>query len=205
MKTKLKTISTILTLCLILLIISCSSSEKPTEPPLTGITIGNDIEFDAYQWRVLDIQGKWALIISKEILEKRVYHTTREDITWDICTLREYLNEEFYYTLSPENRERILLSTNQNYNNPSYDTYGGPVTFDKIFLLSIPEVLQYLPGRIDRLARYDGEFSSWWLRTPGNNGNVASFVYVHGEISFLGSLVDNNPGGVRPAMWIALY
>ena len=205
MKTKFKTLLIMLTLGLMLLIISCSSSnDKPTGPPLTKI--GDKIDFDAYQWRVLDVQGNYALILSDHIIEKRQYHTTREDIVLAYCTLREYLNDEFYNSFSAENRARILEVYTPNWDNPSEETPGGPATNDKIFLLSYAEVLQYLPTQLERIATYEGPLDVWWwwLRSPGSHTDFAGVVDANGKVSFIGAYVSNINGSVRPAMWIAL-
>ncbi len=58
--------------------------------------IGSIISFGYYNWRVLDIQNNAALIITEEIIEQRAYHDTYKDITWADCSLRKYLNGEFY-------------------------------------------------------------------------------------------------------------
>ena len=104
--------------------------------------IGSAYKFAGIDWRVLDIQGNKALLISKEVLEKRPYNDEYKDITWEKCTLRGYLNGEFYNKLGAA-KSAIAETRNANPNNPWYGTTGGNATIDKVFLLSLEEVCSY--------------------------------------------------------------
>ncbi|MBQ9886996.1 MAG: pentapeptide repeat-containing protein [Lachnospiraceae bacterium] len=71
------------------------------------IYIGGTLEFGSYLqgadgkeepilWRVLDIVDGYALLLSDKILDCKLYHKDRIDITWSECTLNEWLNNDFY-------------------------------------------------------------------------------------------------------------
>lgn len=61
------------------------------------------------------------------------------------CSLREWLNEEFYNSaFSNSEKEQILSVTVPADKNPEYDTNSGNDTEDKIFLLSVSEAKKYL-------------------------------------------------------------
>ena len=106
---------------------------------------GSIYSLGKYNWQILDIQNGEALLLSKNILEKRAYHESPGNITWEKSTLRKYLNDEFYNkTFSTEEKKMIYETKIVNDNNPWYDTEGGSDTTDKIFLLSIEEVAEYL-------------------------------------------------------------
>jgi len=110
------------------------------------VAIGSNMSFGGYDWRVLDIQGNQALLLSELILEKRAYDEEFAEFvgtTWENCTLRRYLNNEFYNSLSANDRSCIIAKTNVNYKNPWYGTNGGRDTQDKVFLLSLDEVVKY--------------------------------------------------------------
>ncbi len=166
--------------------------------------VGDKIVFDEYEWRVLDIHNNTALIITEYIIEQRSYHDTYKDITWADCSLRKYLNNEFYDKFTPTDKSRIIPVTNKNLDNHWYGSKGGADTRDSIFLLSLEEVTcryfgdssskLYNPGvnqrywfeRKDennskRIARLEGEEWNtwWWLRSPGRV-NVKA-VYIHGD------------------------
>lgn len=164
--------------------------------------VGDNIVFDRYEWRVLDIQNNAALLITEDIIEKRPYHNSYEDITWADCTLRKYLNGEFYETFHEVNQSRIISVTNKNLDNPWFGTNGGAQTQDRIFLLDIEDVVcryfgdsseklhnrgkneNYWFHKKDennskRIAAFMGYAYWWWLRSPGRIPRVAA--YIHGD------------------------
>ena len=184
--------------------------------------------FGGYDWRVLEVQGSQALLLSDKLLEIREYHKNREDISWEQCTLRKYLNNDFYNKLPSADRSRIAKRIIQNNDNPWSGTDGGSDTYDYIFLLSIEEVVRYFgnSGQLKnknpnsknskyrihdqynfaRIARKaDGMASWWWLRSPGRDSSCAAFVHVVGYVDIDGLYVrDNCVAGVRPALWLNL-
>ena len=85
--------------------------------------IGSIIEFADIDWRVLDIQGNKALLISEKVLETRRYNDEYKDITWEKCTLRGYLNGDFYNKLGAAKGE-IAEMRNGNPDNPWYGATG---------------------------------------------------------------------------------
>ena len=116
----------------------CGAPVKPLPVPP-----GGKINFGAYDWYVLVKQNGRALIITEKVIERRPYHSQECDVTWETCDMRKYLNGEFYSSFSEADRARILGSVNENPDNPWYGTPGGNPTTDKIFLLSIGEVIRY--------------------------------------------------------------
>lgn len=63
---------------------------------IDDLKIDSTVPFGGYNWRILDIQNNMALIITEFIIEQRAYHDAYRDITWADCSLRKYLNGEFY-------------------------------------------------------------------------------------------------------------
>lgn len=119
----------------------------------TNYTVGGFMAFGYYNgkdilWRIIEIFGKWALLLSEYILEKREYNEKRVNITWEKCTLRKYLNGEFYNNhFSSSEKSKILHTHAINSNNvytaisgKNINTNGGNDTDDYIFLLNINEV-----------------------------------------------------------------
>jgi hypothetical protein len=166
--------------------------------------VGDKIVFGQYEWRVLEIQNNVALIITEYIIEQRVYHESYKDITWADCSLRKYLNDEFYDKFIEADQSRIIPVINKNLDNQWYGSKGGTDSRDSIFLLSLEEVTcqyfgdssskLYKPGKNQRywferkdennnkrIARLEGYTWStwWWLRSPGRV-NVKA-VYIHGD------------------------
>ncbi|MCL2816885.1 MAG: InlB B-repeat-containing protein [Clostridiales bacterium] len=193
------------------------------EDILPGVTI----KFGGIDWLVLEVQDGKALILSEKILEKRPYHE-REYITWENCSLRGYLNGEFYNnTFSAAEKARIVETAVKNDDNQWYGSAGGNDTLDKIFLLSLEEVVKYfgdsgqlanMPGDLTlgindqynsaRIAYdKDGNDLNWWLRSPGY---ADSLYYAYGSLSaayvraiYLGSA--NSDGGMVLVVGLPVY
>lgn len=203
--------------------------EKRLEQERLGITEQirkgySSIRFGGYDWQVLEVQDDRALLLSEKILEGKAYNSSYIKVTWEECTLRQFLNNEFYNKFNQADRNRIAQVCIVNNKNPWYGTDGGSNTNDYIFLLSLEEVVQYFgdsgqlsnrPGgnaswinddfNNNRTAHHvDGMSSLWWLRSPGDYGDGAAGVGSSGNISVDGNDVNDVNGGVRPALWLNL-
>jgi len=91
-----------------------------------GVTpeIGDIYPFGGFDWRVLDVENNKALLITEKIIEQRPYNVDWTDITWESCTLREYLNGEFLNKLGVA-KSAIADTDNRNSDNPWHGTVGG--------------------------------------------------------------------------------
>lgn len=163
-----------------------------------SVEIGDTITFGKYQWRVLEIDADKALLLAENVIEERAFHGVSDinnKVTWEHSDIRKYLNGEFYSnTFSSEEKARIVESTVVNLGNPWYSTRDYADTFDKIFLLSYEEVVQYFgdSGELQKRKGFDmgvgcpfgdairdgynkarsvlnleGFNAWWWLRSPG--------------------------------------
>ena len=185
---------------------------------------GEDGEEQPIEWRVLAVESGKALVISEKLLDCVEYNETRTEVTWETCTLRNWLNNDFISkAFSSSQQAKIITVTNQNPNNPEYDTKGGNATQDKIFELSIDEAKKYFRDDDDRIAvptcyaKKQGCYVSddysltngekkgwWWLRSPGYNSLSAAYVDTDGYVTQGGYSVYNHYGAVRPAFWLNL-
>lgn len=169
------------------------------------MNIGDRIKFGNYSWIVLDITNDKTFLISEYIIDQRSYNQIYQDTTWSECSLRAYLNNDFLNTFSLDEQARILVTENQNPNNQWYGTLGGEVTLDRIFLLSLEEIVSKYFGdssdklfhkganqrywferkdsnnakRIARLSDNPNQVWWYWTRSPGRVGVKA--VYIHGD------------------------
>ena len=157
------------------------------------------------EWLVLAKENKRILIISKYALDAKPYNNKRENVTWETCTVRTWLNGTFLNEAFSEAEQSIIQTTE-----------------DKIFLLSVNEANEYFASDEARMcvptayaiangARtiddYKLEGAStcwWWLRSPGLNQYYAANVGIGGGVISRGTHVRNDDGCVRPAMWIDL-
>ena len=168
------------------------------------------------EWLVLEIKDGKALVISKYALDCQPYNTVNRDVTWETCTLRQWLNEEFMdAAFSKKEKAAIPTVTVTADHNPSYQTNPGNNTQDKVFLLSITEANKYFSTRNARVCKPTdcavsrGAFCYndncwWWLRSPGAGSDSAVFVYDSGVVRYDGDYVNFKKYAVRPAMWIDL-
>ena len=105
---------------------------------------GPNGEVQPIEWLILNVQEGKALLISRYGLDVKSYNAEYCDTTWEQCTLRTWLNNDFLSTaFTIAEQEAILLSNVDNSKaqcNNSYNTTGGNNTQDKIFLLSYAEV-----------------------------------------------------------------
>ena len=180
--------------------------------------------FGGYTWRVLDVQDDRALLITEDIIEERRYHDKWNEVTWETCALRDYLNGNFFYgKFCAQEQAMILEITNANLDNQWFETKGGYPTKDKVFLLSIEEVVKYFgdSGQLqnknpeseywindrynkERAAKCNNAGSWWWLRSPGNTQRNAADVGSDGFVNLVGDNVSPTSCGVRPALWLNL-
>lgn len=170
------------------------------------------------EWIVLDKEGDRLLLLTKYCLFNQSYHSEFTAVTWEDCSLREELNTTFFQTAFNSYEQNLILETTLKCNgNSVYHVEGGNDTKDKVFLLSDEEVVQYLPteeackAEATPQALLDGinisssyGMSSWWLRTPGADADMAMLVTPRGDISEFGHDVISGSGGVRLAVWIDL-
>ena len=131
------------------------------------LAVGDIIEFGIFDWLVLDVQDDKALIITEQIIDERAYHNEFEYfVTWETCDLRNYLNNHFYNSFPEYDQSRIIETKMQNYDNPWYGTYGGNATNDKIFLLSLDELVKYF-GDSGALAQKQGKDIKYYYYDVG--------------------------------------
>jgi len=192
------------------------------ESPQISTNIGEIVRFGGIQWRVLDVQDGKALLLSEYLLEERPYNRLHARVTWATSDMRLWLNYDFYnYQFAPAQRVRIAETNIVNNDNSKLETHGGNDTIDKIFLLSIEEVVYYfgdsgmlqdetvwwwLDDQYDeaRIAYFEtGTSGDWWLRSPGATTDRTSNVGFDGRVS-LGGTVTYADLAVRPALWIYL-
>ncbi|MBR3208481.1 MAG: leucine-rich repeat protein, partial [Bacillus sp. (in: Bacteria)] len=135
------------------------------------LRLGKDEEY-AY-WRVLDInkEQETALLMAERSLRVKPYHNEHRAITWENCSLRAWLNDEYYEKTFSEKEKAAIIETPHEF-----------LSRDKVFLLSTSEAKDYLSDEHDRTARY----YSGWLRSPGSYSDNAACIDNNGSINYLG-------------------
>ena len=168
---------------------------------------------EGIEWLVLAKKDNKLLVISQCALDCQLFNTKYENVTWENCTLREWLNEDFFNAAFSEGEKTMIhMVTVSADKNPYYHTSPGNATQDKVFLLSITEANRYFKSDEARAcvltsyAKKNGAYTKggWWLRSPGHSQDVAVSVNYGGNIDSYGDAVIFNSNCVRPAMWIDL-
>ena len=200
-----------LLLCTVLIIsaLSATAAAKDSQPDNTPLEIlsaqpGQIITYGHYEqdnnlsngkepieWLVLAREGDMALVISRYSLESRPYNDEREEVTWETCTLRTWLNSTFLITaFAASERKAIPAVTVVADNNPEDGTNGGKNTRDKIFLLSASEFDTCFPTEAARAKSsnlwsgygWDSGYGfGWYLRTPGVRSESTMVAYTYWE------------------------
>ena len=178
------------------------TASNPATEPVSKAQVGDAVQFGGYQWRVLAKEDGKALLITEYAIDARAYNEESAFVTWENCTLRHYLNGEFYNSFDGNQKKAIAETDNANDTNPDYSTPGGNETTGKVFCLSFEEASKYFSSDGDRSAKFNGAVNPWWLRSPGFNGEYAAYISDDGHADPWGFFVDNTYRGVSPALWV---
>ena len=182
------------------------------------------------KWRVLSVNGDDAFLLADQCLDCQPYNKEYINVTWETCTLRTWLNQDFYSAaFSSAEQSAVKTTAVVNEDNPYYDTEGGNNTTDKVYLLSLSEVTSSVYGlfstdstgcdkarygKSTEYAKNQGAWVStakdyagnswWWLRSPGRGSKDGISVSSDGYVNYGGNYVDDDTNGVRPALHLNL-
>lgn len=137
-----------------------TAGKIPYEDEIAAIaaaSVGDIVYFGSYEqdndtangtepveWYVLDKADGEVTLLSVYLLAREPYNKENTNITWEDCTLRSWLNDEFYNETFSEKEQAAIVNTDVvNEDNPFWDTEGGSDTVDKVWLLSLGEVEKY--------------------------------------------------------------
>lgn len=112
-----------------------------------------DSSYDKYdiEWRVIAKDSNKILLICDKALDRQRYNESDDNVTWETCSLRNWLNTTFFNEAFSIEEKKRIQSTNVSADaNPSFNTEPGNTTTDKVFLLSINEVNEYLINTEER-------------------------------------------------------
>ena len=234
MKKAKKNITLLIAAVMMFALIACGSTSELASVK-SSVSVGDIIEFGAYEqdndasngkedieWQVLAKEDNKILVISKYALDAQPYNTEFENVTWETCTLRAWLNETFLDEAFSKAEKSMIQTTEVSADeNPYYSNDPGNATKDKIFVLSVNEANEYFASDEARMCvptayaiangawtgsyNVDGKSTCWWwLRSPGLHRSLAAHVNFDGGVSSLGHSVLDDCDCVRPALWIDL-
>ena len=198
-----------------------------------SVSKGNEVIFGSYEqdndssngpedieWIVLDKKDDGVMLLSKYGLDAQPYNKKYGDTTWENCTLRKWLNDDFLNDAFTDNEKAAIEITAVDNSSAQgyweYDTTGGNNTQDKIFLLSYKEAFRdyftndtlhvcaattYVESMGEMMTDSSGN-CYWMLRSPGESQNQVLYVGADGGYHL--QTVETSWNCIRPALWINL-
>lgn len=165
---------------------------------------------ESIEWVVLDVNENGVMLISKLGLDCKPYHEREMGITWENCSLRKWLNNDFINSaFSDEEKAYIQMVTVPAHKKLKYDTDPGNDTQDKVFILSSIEAVECFRNTSDQqcmptafavangAVNYEDGKCWWWLRSPSGMQEAAETFGTKN-----GHFVDANTVAVRPSVWV---
>ena len=159
------------------------------------------VQANELHWLVIDKTEDSVLLICKNGIVKP-YHDTLANVTWETCTLRKWLNNDFLTTaFTAEEQAAIKTSTVTADKNEYFVVNPGNDTQDKVFVLSFKEAEKYF--RNDEALRAQG--ITWtWTRTPGETNSKAVEIYSDGVVEKWGYDVNQDSIRCNPVIWVQI-
>ena len=146
---------------------------------------GESDEKELIKWNVVNVEGDEAVLVSDCILDWKPYNETVKYVTWETCSLRKWLNEEFFVNAFSEEEQNAICE--------SKVALEGKNVTDKVYIDSVNEINQDL-GKEEtgynkfycrEASAYAQEkgadrYPSWFYRTTGKAGinslNIADYA-----------------------------
>lgn len=163
-------------------------------------------------WRIVSCDSGYILLVSTLVLDCAPYNFRPRSMSWDVCSLRSFLNDQFINNaFGEEERECIrptpIVTDGRHEERDDFD-------LDKVFIPDVGEAISWFSSDADRVCRptdsartrgvlADEESGcTWWLRSCGSSARYAAVVTGNGSIDRFGQVVNSAWIGVRPALWL---
>ena len=226
-----KILSFALLLCALLMVSAFAAAEE------TGIQVGDYITFGVYEqdnnlengvepleWRVLQIEGDEALLITEYGLDCVPYSTKGGYARWRTATLRTWLSNDFYNAAFSDTEKQAIITK-------EIINWREKPTTDPVILLDTDQAKRLFSSHDDRqctptaYAVAQGAYLSvkykkaaaedapanchWWLRTHSWESNFkGSYVAASGGVMTCGGHTDGYANNtvlvVRPSVYVSL-
>ena len=188
-------------------------------------------QWEPIKWKVLNNDGESLFLMTDQAIDCKSYHETEDNITWEKCNLRTWLNGNFYASAFDENEQSAIVEQELVNEDNAYEyTDGGNDTKDKVYLLSLSDACDPVYGYCSSpftgsasrwqqptdytFVRGAYTYSSnntggnqncwWWIRTPGESQKKAVKIGDDGNVGKLGSWCDTPTMSVCPVVKIDL-
>ncbi len=179
-------------------IVSAGINRTPAEEEkelaaIADSEVGDVVAFGRYTWYVTDKTDGICTLLCQGMAANKAYNDKRTDITWEKCSLRRWLNEDFYNSKFSEGEKAAIVTTHNTFteDDSPYEMDCGNDTDDKVYLFTYSE-----SKTVSDDVRECG--IDWWLRSPGKRQDRA--VYILGRSANLMGCEADLSVGVRPAI-----
>ncbi len=196
-------------------------------------------QYEPIRWRVLENNGDTLLLMADQILDVRRYCLNDGKVTWETSHARQWLNgyltgpgsTSFIQNAFTAKEQEAIRTTHITASDNVFNGIsGGKDTDDKVFLLSVREVMNPAYGFPDDVISYTktrriaptdfalakgvwmGTYNEesygngfWLLRSPGSYQQAVSLVYPFGHVYQDGYYADEKYYGICPAIRVDIH
>ena len=169
------------------------SEEEAELAAISDSQVGDVVAFGRYTWYVTDKADGVSTLLCQGAVAEMAYNDSKTDITWENCSLRRWLNEDFYNSRFSDGEKASIIAAHNMFTeaDSSYEMDCGNDTDDKVYLFSYTG-----SNTVSDDIRDCG--INWWLSSPGETQDRA--VYILGRsANLMGKGVDQT-SGVRPVV-----
>lgn len=161
---------------------------------ISDAQIGDVVAFGRYTWYVTDRTDGICTLLCQGPVANMPYNDSKSDTTWENCSLRRWLNEDFYNSKFSDGEKAAIVTSHNTYteDDTHYEMDCGNDTDDKVYLFSYSE-----SETVSDDIRACG--IDWWLRSPGERQDNAVYALAGGSWNLMGNDVDYS-FGVRPVI-----
>lgn len=180
---------------------------------ISSVQVGNTLEFGTYeqdgdisngaeaiQWKAISVEEGKVTLLSEYNLECKKYNDVWENISWEDCSLRTWLNNDFYNNAFSISEKKAIVA--------------HPDTNDLVSILSADEwrscgtlgISGGTPNTEYAIGQgvFNDSGTGWsWLRDEGIDKDHAQEIDCTGSVNTYGSFVDCDNDGVRPVIIIS--
>ena len=155
--------------------------------------VGDVVAFGRYTWYVTDKKDGICTLLCQGPVAEMQYNDSKTDVTWENCTLRRWLNEDFYNSKFSDGEKAAIITTHNTFieGDSDYEVDCGNDTDEKVYLFTYSE-----SNTVSDDVRECGV--DWWLRSPGKKQNYAA--YILGRAANLSGCDVASSYGVRPVI-----
>ena len=139
--------------------VSVENAQGSLSEQIKNANIGDKIIFGRYEqnnnindgmepleWILLekDYKHKTAILITTYLIDCQRFNGFNENVTWETCTLREFMNNNMYSLMFNE-KEKLSICPSKLSNSPNIfnSSYSGNDTIDNIYIPSIDDMYKY--------------------------------------------------------------